>query len=52
MTTLTSTFLTILWLLGIIIAKGFWSTFFAVIMPIYGWYLILERILAAHQNLF
>jgi len=52
MKTLTSAFLTILWLLGIIIAKGFWSTFFAVIIPIYGWYLFLERIFTAHQNLF
>jgi len=32
-----------LWLSGIVIAKGFWSTLFAVIMPLYAWYLVAER---------
>lgn len=34
----------VLWLMGIIIAKGFWSTFFAVIFPLWSWYLVAERI--------
>jgi hypothetical protein len=34
----------ILWLIGIVIAKGFWSTFFAVIFPLWSWYLVAERI--------
>lgn len=39
-----SLFLILLWLMGIVLAKGFWSTFFAVIIPIYGWYLVVEAI--------
>jgi hypothetical protein len=34
-----------LWLSGIVIAKGFWSTLFAVIMPLYAWYLVAERMI-------
>lgn len=34
----------VLWLMGIILAKGFWSTFFAVIFPLWSWYLVAERI--------
>ncbi len=33
------------WLAGIVIAKGFVSTFFAIIIPLYSWYLLVERIL-------
>jgi uncharacterized membrane protein len=32
------------WLAGIILAQGFWSTFFAVIFPFWGYYLVAERI--------
>jgi hypothetical protein len=34
----------VLWLIGIILAKGFWSTFFAVIFPLWSWYLVAERV--------
>lgn len=34
----------VVWLIGIILAKGFWSTFFAVIFPLWSWYLVAERI--------
>jgi hypothetical protein len=34
----------VLWLIGIILAKGFWSTFFAVVFPLWSWYLVAERI--------
>ena len=30
------------WVVGVVIAKGFWSTFFAVIMPFWSWYLTAE----------
>jgi hypothetical protein len=33
------------WVTGVIIAKGFWSTFFAFICPFWGWYLIIESLL-------
>ena len=37
--------LIILWIAGIVIANGFWSTFFAVIIPVYSWYLLIEAVL-------
>ena len=35
----------LIWLIGIVIANGFWSTFFAVVIPLYGWYLTIEHFL-------
>jgi hypothetical protein len=35
------------WIAGIVLAKGFWSTFFAVMVPLWGWYLIVEKIMIA-----
>jgi len=32
------------WLVGIVLASGFWSTFFAIIFPIWAYYLIAERL--------
>jgi len=34
------------WIAGMVIAKGFWSTFFAVI-PLYAWYLVVEKVMIA-----
>lgn len=31
----------ITYLMGIAIAKGFWLTIFAIIMPFYAWYLVV-----------
>ena len=31
------------WIAGIVLAKGFWSTAAAIILPPWGWYLIVER---------
>lgn len=31
-----------LWVFGIVLAKGFWSTFFAVIFPLWSYYLVAE----------
>lgn len=35
----------IVWITGWVLAKGFWSTLFAVIFPPWGWYLIIEKAL-------
>lgn len=34
-----------LWVAGIVIANGFWSTLFACIMPLWAWYLTVEKLL-------
>lgn len=34
-------FLMFYWIVGIVIAKGFWSTLFAII-PFYSWYLVVD----------
>jgi len=34
-----------MWLAGIVIAEGFISTFFAIVIPLYSVYLVVERIL-------
>lgn len=31
------------WVCSIILAKGFWSTLFAVCIPFWAWYLTIER---------
>lgn len=33
------------WLAGIVFAHGFWSTTFAILMPPYAWYLVVERVI-------
>ena len=37
------------WIAGFVIAKGFWSTLFAII-PFWGWYLVVELVLK-HFNI-
>lgn len=37
--------ITISWTAGVIIAQGFWSTFWAVTVPFYAWYLLIEKLL-------
>jgi hypothetical protein len=32
------------WLVGIVLAKGFWSTLFAVLIPLWGIYLTIEHL--------
>jgi hypothetical protein len=32
------------WIAGIVIAKGFWSTTFAIFMPLWSYYLVVERL--------
>ena len=33
------------WLAGIVIAKGFWSSIFAILIPPYAWYLVIEKLM-------
>ena len=35
--------LLIAWIVGIIIANGFWSTLFAIFIPLWSYYLVIER---------
>ena len=44
---LTALIIAIVYISGIVIAKGFWSTFFAVVFAPYSLYLTIERILQA-----
>jgi hypothetical protein len=34
----------LMWLAGIVIAKGFWSTFFAIVVPFWSYYLVVEQV--------
>jgi hypothetical protein len=33
------------WIAGLVIAKGFWSTTFAIFMPLWSYYLVVERLI-------
>jgi len=44
MNSLVSLILFIAWLTGIVLAKGFWSTFFAVIFPLWSYYLVVKHL--------
>lgn len=35
----------LVWISGIVIANGFWSTFFAIFFPFWAWYLSAEKAL-------
>jgi len=37
-------FIIVTWFAGIVIAKGFWMTFFALLPPV-AWYLLIQRIM-------
>ena len=36
---------TIAWLAGIVLAKGFWSVTAAILIPFWGWYLVVEEMM-------
>jgi len=38
--------LVVLWIMGFIVAKGFWSTLFCII-PFWSWYLSIEHIMTS-----
>jgi len=44
MNRLASVILLFTWIAGIVIAQGFWSTFFAIFFPFWGYYLVIARI--------
>lgn len=33
------------WVIGVVLAQGFWQTFFTVVFPPYAWYVAAERFL-------
>ena len=44
MKAITHLFLVVVWVVGIVLAKGFWSTLFALVFPLWAWYLLAERL--------
>ena len=36
---------TLLWLAGIVLAKGVWSVGFAIFLPFWSWYLVVEEVM-------
>ena len=40
-----SLILIVSWVVGIVLAKGFWSTTFAILIVPYAWYLVVEKIM-------
>jgi hypothetical protein len=48
MKTLISAIFFSLWIVGIVLAKGFWSTFFAVVFPFWGYYLVAEQLVTKY----
>ena len=32
------------WIIGIVLAKGFWSTLFAITIPFWSFYLVIEHL--------
>ena len=33
------------WLMGVVLSKGFWSCLFAIYIPPYAWYLVVEKVM-------
>ena len=38
----------LIWIAGVVIAKGFWSTFFAVCIPFWSYYLVVELLITKY----
>jgi hypothetical protein len=36
---------TIFWVAGIVLAQGFWSTFFAIFVPLWAWYISVQHLM-------
>lgn len=32
------------WITGVVLAQGFWSTLFAILVPFWSYYLVCERL--------
>ena len=41
--------LVVSWIFGVVLAQGFWSTLYAIIVPFWSWYLVAEKILIVAQ---
>jgi hypothetical protein len=37
-----------IWIAGIVVAKGFWSTLFAICIPFWAYYLVIEKVLITY----
>lgn len=48
MRTIGSAILLFVWVMGVVIAQGFWSTFFAFFIPFWAYYLVAERFVAQY----
>lgn len=35
----------VVWIAGVVLANGFWSTLIAVVIPFWAWYLVIERLI-------
>jgi hypothetical protein len=46
MNSIGSAFLVVLWIAGVVVAKGFWSTLFSIFVFPWGWYLAVEHFMA------
>ena len=36
----------IIWMMGVVLAKGFWLTLLSCVMPLYSFYLVTERLMS------
>ena len=36
------------WIVGVVLAKGFWSTLFAFFIPFWAWYLTAELLITKY----
>jgi len=48
MKSLTELVFIIWWIAGIVLAKGFWSTLFAVVIPPWSFYLVVEQLVVKY----
>ena len=39
------------WLIGIVLAQGFWQTLFTIFIPPYSWYLFIEKLMTEYHFL-
>lgn len=40
------TLIVVTWIMGVVLAKGFWSTFSAIFIPPWAWYLLAEKLMS------
>ncbi len=41
----TALIMLIAWIMGVVLAKGFWLVTFSIFFPFYAWYLVVEKIM-------